>query len=230
MTEAEWLVNSDSLEMLSLLESSGRPSERKARLFVAAVCRRIWDLLEDGRSRGAVEVAERFADGLACARELEAAHAAAGARNRELVAWEPLEEAASVAVDVCCPTAADVAFKAAMNARQARSAVEQPDFSHCLWTGEEEAQCALLRCLFGNPFRPVALVRAWLTPSVTTLANAAYQERALPSGPLDPHRLAVLADALEEAGCADADILGHLRGRHLHVRGCWALDLVLGRS
>jgi hypothetical protein len=230
MTEAEWLIASDSLELLSLMESSGRSSERKTRLFVAAVCRRIWDLLEDGRSRGAVEVAERFADGLACGGELEAAHAAAGARNRELVAWEPLEEAASVAVDACCPAAALVAYKAAMNARQARSTAELSDFNEELWRGEEEAQCALLRCLVGNPFRPVALDRACLTPTITSLAQAAYEERGLPSGELDPARLAVLADALEDAGYFEPALLGHLRSPDPHVRGCWALDLLLGKE
>jgi hypothetical protein len=50
------------------------------------------------------------------------------------------------------------------------------------------------------------------------------------AGRLDPTRLAVLADALEEAGCADAELLGHLRGPGLHVRGCWAVDSLLGRQ
>src|SRR5262245_14482213 len=62
------------------------------------------------------------------------------------------------------------------------------------------------------------------------LAAAAYEERARPSGALDPQRLSVLADGLEEAGCADATILGHLRGPGPHVRGCWALDLLLGQG
>ena len=68
------------------------------------------------------------------------------------------------------------------------------------------------------------------TSTVVALANAAYDERELPSGHLDPARLAVLSDALEEAGCADADLLAHLRSPGPHVRGCWALDLVLGKS
>jgi len=62
------------------------------------------------------------------------------------------------------------------------------------------------------------------------LAQAAYDQRELPSGTLDPARFAVLADALDEVGCADADILGHLRGPGPHVRGCWALDLCLGKE
>jgi hypothetical protein len=90
-------------------------------------------------------------------------------------------------------------------------------------------QAAAVRDLF-NPFRPVPTQPAWLTPTVTGLAAAAYEERALPSGDLDNARLAVLADALEEAGCMDEVFLGHLRSPGPHVRGCWALDLVLGKG
>ena len=63
-----------------------------------------------------------------------------------------------------------------------------------------------------------------------SLAHAAYDERTLPSGHLDPARLAVLSDALEDAGCTDAAVLGHLRGPGPHVRGCHVLDLLLGRG
>jgi len=88
----------------------------------------------------------------------------------------------------------------------------------------------LLRDVVGNPFRPVSLNRAWLTPTVVSLAQAAHDERILPSGLLDPARLAVLSDALEEAGCTDAAIVSHLRSAGPHVRGCWALDLILGKQ
>jgi hypothetical protein len=90
-----------------------------------------------------------------------------------------------------------------------------------------------LRDIFGNPFRPVAILHALLTWNdalVVRLAQAAYDERQMPEGTLDPTRLAVLADALEEAGCDNADILGHLRGPGPHTRGCWPLDLLLGKS
>jgi hypothetical protein len=75
-----------------------------------------------------------------------------------------------------------------------------------------------------------AAVPAWNDSTVVRLAQAAYEERHLPAGTLDTGRLAVFADALEEAGCMDADILGHLRGPGPHVRGCWAVDLCLGKS
>lgn len=92
------------------------------------------------------------------------------------------------------------------------------------------ALARLVRCIFGNPFRHVEFSRACLTATVRALANAAHQERALPSGELDTARLAVLSDGLEEAGCADVALLSHLREPGPHVRGCWALDLVLGKD
>jgi hypothetical protein len=103
---------------------------------------------------------------------------------------------------------------------------------HSLGAGnsEQAAQVAILRCIFGNPFRPVTLDRAWQSPQVVALAQAAYDDRELPAGTLDVARLAVLADALEEAGCDRPDLLGHLRGPGPHVRGCWAVDLVLGKG
>jgi hypothetical protein len=94
-------------------------------------------------------------------------------------------------------------------------------------------EVGFLRELFGNPFHPVALapaVLAWNDATVVRLAQAAYDERHMPEGTLENGRLAVLADALEEAGCRDADILGHCRSGGEHVRGCWVIDLLLGKS
>jgi hypothetical protein len=84
-------------------------------------------------------------------------------------------------------------------------------------------QADLLRELIGNPFRPVALGPAQRTPTVASLAAAIYEESAF-------DRLPILADALEDAGCADRALLDHLRGGGPHVRGCWALDLILGKG
>jgi hypothetical protein len=95
---------------------------------------------------------------------------------------------------------------------------------------EAAAQAGLLRCVFGNPFRPVSFAPAWRTAAVMPLALAAYKERSLAAGTLDNARLAVLADALEEAGCPNAELLGHLRSGGEHVRGCWTVDTVLGRE
>ena len=95
---------------------------------------------------------------------------------------------------------------------------------------EEVTACGVLREVFGNPFRSVALDPAWQTSTVVSLAQAAYEERILPAGTLDPDRLAVLADALEEAGCDNPDILSHLRGPGPHYRGGFALDLLLSKE
>jgi hypothetical protein len=98
------------------------------------------------------------------------------------------------------------------------------------WDEACAAQAALLRDITCNPFRPVSLDPTWRTPTVVALAQAAYGNRILPAGTLDTDRLAVLADALEDAGCDNADILSHLRGPGPHVRGCWAVDLLLGKE
>jgi hypothetical protein len=82
---------------------------------------------------------------------------------------------------------------------------------------------ALFYEIFGNPFRPVNVDPAWLTTDVRLLAEGIYAEKAF-------ERMPILADALQEAGCDSDDLLNHLRGGGPHVRGCWALDLVLGKE
>jgi hypothetical protein len=82
---------------------------------------------------------------------------------------------------------------------------------------------AALRCLFGNPFRPVAFDPAWRAPTAVALAQRIYDERDFGAMP-------VLADALQDAGCEHPDVLAHCRGGGEHARGCWVVDLVLGKS
>jgi hypothetical protein len=82
------------------------------------------------------------------------------------------------------------------------------------------AAAGLLRCVFGNPFRPVRFDASWRTEAVTGLASGIYEDQAF-------DRLPVLADALEDAGCADRHVLGHCRGGGTHVRGCWVVDEIL---
>ncbi|MBA4191434.1 MAG: hypothetical protein C0467_25930 [Planctomycetaceae bacterium] len=88
---------------------------------------------------------------------------------------------------------------------------------------EEHAQSTLLRCIFGNPFRPVAVDPQWLTSTVTQLAQGIYDDRAF-------DRLPILADALQDAGCDNADVLNHCQHNGPHARGCWVVDLVLGKA
>jgi hypothetical protein len=87
---------------------------------------------------------------------------------------------------------------------------------------EPAAQSTLLRCIFGNPFRPVTFDPAWIIPNVTTLAHIIYKQRAF-------DRMPDLADSLELAGCMNEDILSHCRVGN-HVRGCWVVDLALGKK
>jgi hypothetical protein len=91
------------------------------------------------------------------------------------------------------------------------------------------AQVPLLREIVGNPFRPLTIELAWRTPETLSLAQAAYEERSLPSGQLDNGRLAILADALEDAGASGA-LLEHLRSAGPHLRGCFVIDAILGRE
>src|SRR5262249_25408409 len=92
---------------------------------------------------------------------------------------------------------------------------------------EAALQCDILRDMVRHPHSAFYLEPVWLTPIMSNLAQAAYDERLLPSGELDRVRLAILADALEEAGAPD-ELLAHLRSPGLHFRGCWAADLCLG--
>jgi hypothetical protein len=94
----------------------------------------------------------------------------------------------------------------------------------------QQAYCDLLRDIFGNPCRPVALNPRWRAPDVLGLARAAYEERDLPAGTFDGGRLAALADALLDAGCEDEMVLAHCRGTRPHVRGCWVVDWILDNA
>ncbi len=88
---------------------------------------------------------------------------------------------------------------------------------------EERAQCVLVREIFGNPFRPVTFATEWRTEAAVGIAAKMYDAR-------DFGNMPVLADALQDAGCDHADILSHCRGDGPHVRGCWVVDLVLGKA
>ena len=223
MTESAWLTASSPQEMLQFLHDKGMLSDRKARLFACATVRRVWHLLADERSRGAVGLAERYADGEVGPEELNAAgealHSTDGHGEQ---GWESAR-AARAAWHVVRPGGVfdlwdDVRVTATFLASWLIAAAHQPD---------------LLRDIVANPFAaPPRIDPAWLAwndGTIAKLAEAAYQERALPSGELDRERLAVLADALEEVG-ADAVLLEHLRGPGPRVRGDWVVDLLTGRE
>jgi hypothetical protein len=218
MTEAEWLACEDPQKVLAFIH--GHTSDRKYRLFACACCRAIWASLADKRSQAAVATGERFADGRASTGERlaafgEAADASAAARR--------------------------VSERAYFNALTAEEVVEDETCGlYCGWYGAAQSDGlpgeylrTLIRCVFGNHFRPFSINQSWLAWNdrcVVRLAQAAYEERDLPSGRMDTSRLNILADALEEGGCSDAEVLTHLRGPGPHVRGCWVVDLLLEKE
>jgi hypothetical protein len=208
MTEKEWLHSTDPQAMVQYLTVSAG-SERKLRLFGCACCRQVWNLLTEDCFRDAVETAERFADGLASGKELAVAKKTSGAA---------LERNGLAGVTGPRYCALGSAWSCTRNAQTAAM--------YPLWVFTDEAQRrweeSLLRDIFGNPFQPITLDRSWLTPKVTALAQAVYEERAF-------DRLPVVADALEEVGCTDEGILDHLRLPGSHTRGCWPLDAILGK-
>jgi hypothetical protein len=228
MTEEEWLDCTDPALMLEFLR--GKVSDRKLRLFACACCRRIWRLLEDARSREAVEVSERFADGMAGEAEVQVTEE--GAEEAAEAIPDGTSDSRLAAGAASCAIRLPAKQDAWNQIRLAQHvALGVRLLLHLLPGGDEFlAHCNLLRCLFGNPFRPVTLKPAWQTPTVASLAHAAYEERILPSGHLDNARLGILADAFEEAGCTDSSILDHLRSPGPHVRGCHVVDLLTGRK
>ncbi|MCE9560805.1 MAG: hypothetical protein K8U57_01995 [Planctomycetes bacterium] len=88
---------------------------------------------------------------------------------------------------------------------------------------EEGAQSTVLRDILGNPFHPVIVVPMWLTSTVVVLARQMYESRDFSAMP-------ILADALQDAGCDNDDVLNHCRNPGSHVRGCWVIDLLLGKE
>jgi hypothetical protein len=222
MTEQEWLACTDPGPMLLFLEDRKAHAYRKFRLFAVACCRRIWPLMTQERSRQAIEVAEQDADDLADPEELEEVLYAAATEDEDRdYATEAAYAAADTDEKAGASSAADFAAHAADEANPS------PLTPKAQWgtagTAELAAQAELLRCIFGTPVRAVALHPPWVTPAVTGLAETIYQQRAF-------DLLPVLADALEDAGCDNAEVLNHCRSTSTHARGCWIVDLLLARN
>ena len=217
MTEREWLACADPRPMIGFLRT--KFSNRKARLFAAACCRLVAHLFSDTGSLHAVEVAEQFSDGLASDDKRDGAWAGVGERvslserSRDASWWA--DSAAESSVLWSYPQ--DAYYKcAALVSREVIRAEPQ----------SLSIQLALFRCIVGNPFRPLSVVPMWLAwndGTVVKLSQSIYDNRTF-------DRLPLLADALEEAGCHNADILTHCRSEGPHVRGCWVIDLLLGKE
>jgi hypothetical protein len=248
MTEQVWLASHDPEGMLRYLwygkepawkalltRARLRPSditERKLRLFACACVRKCGGSLNDNwQVRDLLQAAERFADGrTARSKFLRVAQRIVRQGNlldghvglflgllarNELTASAVARRTNSATQYMAHHGVVDLQ---ALN--RALSAALRGDAwlrSQCM------IQADLVRDIFGNPFRPVTLDPAWRTSNVTALAQAIYDDRAF-------DRLPILADALEDAGCDNADILNHCRQPGEHVRGCWVVDLVLKKE
>jgi hypothetical protein len=215
MTEAEWNACTEPQRMLEFLRASGGASDRKLRLFACAcVADYIRLMAPYGKGvQAGLDASELYADGLLTRDEW-------WSRTRvpyHFGNWNS-EDAYSEALSAAISTPVTAGWR------------KVEHFSRTQEEDQQKHEGDLLRCIFGSlPFRslpPVApVVLTWNEGTVALLATAIYEERTF-----SRERMGVLADALEEAGCIAPELLNHLRGAGPHVRGCWVIDLLLGKS
>ena len=217
-----------SLDLVKLVRSiDPQQDDRKLRLFAVACCRRVLTHTTDASAKRLVELIEQLADGKGDPESLR-------------IVWSKVpfyphaEGAAKQAAALDCASwraTIDCYWRAAHQAEEATAdTIDEPDSSEVRIRKYEQrgrersAQLRLLRDIVGNPFRPVAFSPAWRTDTAVLLARQMYDSRDFSAMP-------ILADALQDAGCDHADILSHCRDANQpHVRGCWVVDLVLGKS
>ncbi len=233
MREADWLAGGNPDEMLDFL--GGRGSDRKWRRFTCACLREVAHLLVDRQARASFLVLEHFVEGEAGAAELAAAHADAVAAHRHLFSpsfphdsrdWRVFDRVEGVhqaLVRATLPGAAGAHSQAISIASLLRNA----DSRDPAWGQRSRAtQCALLRDLFGNPFRPVRLRAGWLRRAgrqAVAVAASIHAERSF-------DEMDVLADALLDADCPCEELVRHCRENTLHGRGCFVVDLLTKKA
>ena len=221
MPKSNWLTSDDPTKLLKLVR--GKASERKHRLFAMACFGR--DILFSG-DQSCIQVflvADRFADDDAPVDEIQHAEliadaACANMTGERRFAWE----AATAAV--YCASLRSECWQWATTAAKGSAT----DLSHQATTKNDQTderliRLAMIRCVYGNSFRPVVADSKWLSSTVIGIAEGIYAERAF-------DRLPILADALMDAGCEHPDVLDHCRSAGPHVRGCWVVDLILGKK
>jgi hypothetical protein len=220
VTETEWLALNDPWAMLKVVEPL-KPSERKVRLFNAAMCRRFWDYLPD-ESKDILSQSERIADGLVQAGPdkwhlCHLANAVVAPFDRKY----PDKKFPSREISIKRNVAAAVCYAVIPNDLWGSGAYIR-DFE----PAEKLTHANIIRDVFRTLFRDIVFDARWRAlndGTLVKLAEAVYNERAF-------HDLPLLANALEEAGCSDSDLLGHCRQPGGHVRGCWVVDLILGKN
>ncbi len=238
MTEAEWLTCNDVVELFESLNRRNG-SARKFRLLACACCRHIWHLMTFSSSRESVELAEQYADGLVdlatldliCERVDEAIRPLIRIDRSRSDIWAALVANKATWTDPrnnhgnaegCGYVFTDLVT--AVMCAEVPLADQDQEAEWRIGDREYPVMAGLLRDIFGNPFRPVTFDPDWRTSTVVSLARQMYDSR-------DFSPMPILADALQDAGCDNDDILAHCRDANAtHVRGCWVVDLVLGKS
>ena len=246
MTGAEWLACTNPDRLIDLLRTSGssqlRPlfianlaisltqvlkrigTTRKLRLFCCACYRRLWMRFPyPDADWNLLLICERYAEGKMQKAEFKFARKRASAR------WLPIAEGDGLTA---------ICHSSSNCLREVQRCVfdDEAESPHGRLILSEEAavQCDLIRDIFGNPFRPLPhlhpSVLAWNDATVRRIAEGIHEERRMPEGTLDTGRLAILADALLDAGCNDEELIAHCRSDGPHVRGCYAIDQILGKS
>jgi hypothetical protein len=222
MTEKEWRESTDIEQMLECLVEQQFPDaepcdwkrgERKKRLFVRACLNRIWHLLPV-EFKAVCEMLDPEVDRNSSKEKREALWSAAEGISDELD--NLLFALGYDDIGLLCYIAAGMVAGDATEERVSHQDKESRRQQ------EHREQASLLRDIFGNPFRPVAVDPAWLSSAVIELASAIHGSRTF-------DELPILADALLDAGCDDEELLDHCRNKGQHVIGCWAVDLILGR-
>lgn len=232
VTEADWWSCPEPGTLLDYLNQRDAASARKFFLAGAGCVRRLWHLLESPVSRAAVEAAEQFADGALSYEQLQAHTDAAHTVRQNWAESDARLWAAFAAFQLrhdprgnhgdaeCTPYAVSDTARAVAFATGAAESSSDWTFAYI---GEKRALAGLCRCALGNPFRPVTFVPEWRTDTAVALAAQMYESRDFSAMPM-------LADALQDAGCDSDGILNHCREPGEHVRGCWVVDLVLGKA
>jgi hypothetical protein len=219
MTEKEWDTAQDLWDHFDV-RYKNRDRERLRALSCACARRvlEVIDKLPHSSFLEVVEVAERYAGGRATRSELLAVRKLLRAAFKEMhpsTRFSALVETFAELTDDTLEGFEHMLMSAEKVLRKALG----KGFQH-----EKRILSALLRDIFGNPFRPVAFDPAWRTFTAIGLAQTMYDSREFNAMP-------ILADALQDAGCEDDVILSHCRDENgIHVRGCWVVDLVLGKQ
>jgi hypothetical protein len=213
VTESEWTISEDPDLLLDAAKATKRLPARSGRLFASGCFRLVWDRIKTDDIKLAVEMSDMRADKKISQQELERHRYPMTKPSENVTTW----------LAVAIQSLATSNLNPGYVAWQVRTAT-QNDIYHLARRGIPcRMQADLVREIIANPFRPAAFDPRWRTSDAVALAQSIYDERAF-------ERLPILADALMDAGCEDEQVISHCRSEGPHVRGCWVVDLVLGKQ